>query len=210
MQMNSSKRNILFICLLVAPLLQLLGDSLWINGHFKYSWSIYREASYIFFIPVGLLLAKVLEPKTTHWAIATCALFIVGCFGSATMMPLFRLGAFYPIHGHNEFPSIVQDVQRNKAFALTLFPPGLCFPVSLLLFGIAFIKYRSFHFSVGIAFIIAGILFWLGNAMEINAVLVLGDAWLLALFVYTAFFIFKEKVGAELSTRKQVSWLRNK
>jgi hypothetical protein len=190
---QSSKRNVLLACLIIAPLFHLIGDSLWLTKNFTYSWNIWREASYVFFIPAGFLLAKQLEQKNWNWAVAACALYIIGCFGSATMMPLFRLGAFYPTNGHYEFPAIVQSVLDKKTFAVTLFIPGLCLPVSLIVFGIGFLKHQLLNRFLGIAFIIAGILFWFGNAGELEFVLIVGDAWLLFLFVYFGYFYFRDK-----------------
>jgi len=57
------KKYVLLACMFIAPLLQLIGDSLWITRNFNYSWSIWREASYIFFVPVGFLLANVSKRK---------------------------------------------------------------------------------------------------------------------------------------------------
>ena len=114
----------------------------------------------------------------------------MGCFGVAAMMPLYRLGAFYPIEQHNAFPAVVTSVLDKKSFAATLYPLGLCFPVSLLAYGIGFLKGRSLRQIVGIAFIVGGILFWLGNAGEVNSILIIGDLWLLATFCYTAYLLY--------------------
>lgn len=189
--MHPAKRNSVLLCLLLAPLLQLIGDALWVSQTSPFAWSIWREASYIFFIPVGFLLAKLVAPKSMNWAIAACALYVVGSFGSAAMMPLFRLGAFYPTEGQNEFPAIVQSVLDKNAFAVTLFLPGLCFPVSLVLFGIAFLKHKVLPAALGVAFCVAGLLFWTGNAMEMNLILIIADAWLLVVFCWLGFVVFK-------------------
>ena len=60
-QYTPTIRQALVACLLLAPLFQLIGDSLWISHRYNYAWSLWREASYIFFVPVGFLLAKLLE-----------------------------------------------------------------------------------------------------------------------------------------------------
>jgi hypothetical protein len=193
--LNPAKRNVLFLCLLIAPLLQLIGDILWINHGFSYSWSIWREASFIFFIPVGFWMARIVETKSVKWALAACAFYVVGCLGVAAMMPLFRLGAFFPIQEHHEFPAIVQSVLDKNAFALTLFPPGLCFPVSLILFGIGLLKYKLLNTPLGFAFVVSGVLFWLGNAMEMDLVLILGDVWLLGLFCCLGYRIFRDSAA---------------
>jgi hypothetical protein len=172
----------LIACLLLAPLLQLLGDSLWVSQDYPFSWSLWREASFIFFIPTGFLLARLVAPKSATWAVIACGFYVVGCIGVVAMMPLFRLGAFYPVQHANEFPTIVQSVLDKGAYAATLFFPGLCFPVSLVLFGIAFLKHRVLPRAFAASFILAGILFWFGNAMEINPIMVTSDIWLLLLF----------------------------
>ena len=110
--MNSSyqfKKYILFVCLFAGPFFLFVGDVLWLSRDYNYSWNIWREASCIFFVPSGILFAKLIENKNFKWAMFACALCIVGCFGGAAMMPLFRLGAFYPIQGHKEFPVVVQS-----------------------------------------------------------------------------------------------------
>ncbi|WP_158453810.1 hypothetical protein [Pontibacter korlensis] len=189
---NSTKRNVLLVCLIIAPLFQLIGDALWVTKEYAFSWSVWREASYVFFVPVGILLAKMVEQRSTGWAITCCAFFITGCFGTATMMPLFRLGAFYPTNGGNEFPAIVQSVLGEGFFALTIYPPGLCFPVSLVLFGIAFLKYRLLNTFFGMALILSGLFFWFGNAVGLNLLLLAGDSWLLLTLAYLAFTIYSD------------------
>jgi hypothetical protein len=180
----------LIACLLLAPMLQLIGDSLWVSQTFPFSWSLWREASFIFFIPAGFLLARLVATKSATWAVLACGFYIVGCIGVTTMMPLFRLGAFYPVQHSNEFPTVVQSVLDKGAYAATLFLPGLCFPVSLVLFGIAFLKHRVLPKPFGASFILAGIVFWFGNAMEINPLMVISDVWLLLLFCGLGYVVF--------------------
>jgi len=157
---------------------------------YDYSWNLWREVSYIFFIPAGLLFAKMIEQKSFAWAMISCALFVTGCIGCVAMMPLFRLGAFYPTKGNDAFPVMVNSVLDKKLFAATIYTPGLCFPVSLVVFGIAFLRYRTFSTVVNIAFILSGVLFWLGNAGEINSLLIIGDGLLLCLFCYVGYLMF--------------------
>src|SRR4051794_29726336 len=186
------KKQVLLACLFLGPLLQLIGDALWLTRDYNYSWNIWREMSYIFFVPVGFLLAKLLEKKSFAWAMIACALFVIGCFGVATMMPLFRLGGFYPTEGHYEFPVIVKSVLSERGFAVTLVPPGLCFPVSLVVFGIGFLKYKILNKFLAVVLIICGVLFWLGNAGEIEMAQIIGDVLLLVTLCYTGYVIFNE------------------
>ncbi len=200
---NQLKKNVLLICLFTAPLLQLIGDALWITHNYAYSWNIWREASCIFFVPVGFLLARLLERKSFIWAMIACALFVTGCFGVATMMPLFRLGAFYPIHEAHEFPEIVTTVLDKKLFAVTLFPLGLCFPLSLVVFGICFLRYKILSRLIGVSIFINGILFWLGNAGEMDKILIVGDAFLLITLCYVGYSIYNRRI--KLVTSPQLS-----
>ena len=185
----------LIACLLLAPLLQLIGDCLWISQAYPFSWSLWREASFIFFIPAGFVLARLLAAKSPTWAVIASGFYFVGCIGVATMMPLFRLGAFYPVQHSNEFPTVVQSVLDKGAYAPTLFFPGLCFPVSLILFGIGFLKHRVLPRPFAVSFIIAGILFWFGNALEINPLMVANDVWWLLMFCGLAYIVFINNVG---------------
>jgi hypothetical protein len=142
-----------------------------------------------------------LERKNFLWAMIACAFFVIGCFGSATMMPLFRLGAFYPIEGHNEFPSVVQSVLDKKLFALTLYPAGLCFPVSLMIFGLGFLRYNTINRIAAFSLMLCSLLYWMGNAMAMDPALIIGDALLLVTSCYLGYYIF--------STTKHLSPLRN-
>jgi hypothetical protein len=78
----------------------------------------------------------------------------------------------------------------KKLFGSTLHPPGLCFPVSLVVFGVGFLKYKAFSTMVNIALIISGVLFWLGNAGEIDSLLIIGDGLLLCVFCYMGYLAF--------------------
>src|SRR4029079_11056429 len=190
MTSNGSKRVVLIACLFPGPLFQLVGDTLWKMHTYDYSWNLWREVSYIFFIPAGFLIAKIIERKSFAWAMISCALFVTGCIGCVAMMPLFRLGAFYPTEGNNAFPVIVNSVLDKKLFAVTLYPPGMCFPVSLVVFGIGFLKYKVFSTVVNSALIFSGILFWLGNAGEIDGLLIISDGLLLCVFCYMGYLMF--------------------
>jgi len=185
-----SKRVVLVTCLVLGPLLQLIGDVLWKMHNYRYSWNIWREASYIFFIPAGFLFARIIERKSFTWAMISCGLFVTGCIGCVAMMPLFRLGAFYPTEGNNAFPVVVNSVLDKKFFAATLYPPGLCFPIALVVFGIGFLKYKVFNTVVNSALIFSGILFWLGNAGEIDGLLIISDGLLLCVFCYMGYLMF--------------------
>lgn len=185
-----SKIIVLAACVFLGPMFQLVGDTLWKLHRFNYSWNIWREASYVFFIPAGFLFAKLIERKSFIWAMISCALFVVGCMGCVAMMPLFRLGAFYPTEGNNAFPVIVSSVLDKKLFAATLYPPGLCLPISLVVFGVGFLKYKVFSPVVNVAFILSGVLFWLGNAGEIDGLLIIGDGLLLSVFCYVGYLLF--------------------
>jgi hypothetical protein len=184
------KKYTLLSCLFIGPLCQLVGDSLWMTGNYNYSWNVWREASYIFFIPAGFLLAKTLEKKSFTWAMIACALFIIGCFGSAAMMPLFRLGGFYPIEGHYQFPEVVQRVLDKKLFAVTLFPAGLCFPVSFIVFGAGYLRHKLINMGFGLLMMLCGILFFLGNAGEMEALLVAGDSLILFTLCYFGYHLY--------------------
>jgi hypothetical protein len=63
----------LLICLILGPLFQLVGDALWLTEDFPFSWSVWREASYVFFVPAGILIAKIIERKSIKWAITSYA-----------------------------------------------------------------------------------------------------------------------------------------
>jgi hypothetical protein len=54
----------------------------------------------------------------------------------------------------------------------------------MVLFGAVFLKYKLVNVVIGIAFILSGIFFWLGNAMEIESILIIGDIWILLTFCY--------------------------
>jgi len=173
---------------------------MWLTGNYNFSWNVWRETASIFFIPTGFLLAKIIERESFWWAMSCCALFVIGCFGSAAMMPLFRLGAFYPIETHNAFPAIVTSVLGNKSFAETLYLPGLCLSVSLVIFGVGFLKYKSLKTATSIAFIMSGIFFWLGNAAEMDIVLVIGNISLLITFCYVGYLTSSELTSAPVAT----------
>lgn len=187
---EGSKNIVALICLFAAPLLQLVGDTVWLTHNNNYSWNTWREASFVFFVPAGFLFARIIEKKSFRWALVACAFFIIGCFGTAAMMPLFRLGTFYPISSHEDFKEIVQSVPGQKLFAAGIFIPGLCFPVSLVLFGIGFIKYKLLKPVIGIAFIACAILLWVGNATGLGAVVIFGDVLILLTFCYTSYLHF--------------------
>ena len=191
---NRSKGPVLAICLFAGPSFQLVGDCLWLTHSYNFSWNIWREVASIFFIPAGFLFTKIIERKSFWWSASCCALFVIGCIGAAAIMPLFRLTAFYPAVGHNGLPTVVTSIMDKKLFGVTIFPPGLCFPVSLVLFGMAILKQKVLNVLAGIAFIASGAFFWTGNAGEVDSILIIGDIWLLLTFCYTGYAIYRESM----------------
>jgi hypothetical protein len=73
------KKTVLTAWLFLRSLFQLTGDVLWKMHTYPYSCNVWRESSYIFFIPAGILFAKIVERKSFNWAIISCALFVIGC-----------------------------------------------------------------------------------------------------------------------------------
>jgi hypothetical protein len=63
----------------------------------------------------------------------------------------------------------------------------------LIVFGIGFLKYTIFSKLLAVAFIVYGVLFWLGNAGEIDSLLIIGDAFILITFCYSGYIIYNNK-----------------
>lgn len=157
---------------LLAPLTGLAGSLLWITNKYEAIWPNIMWASFILFIPVCYRLSQMLKPvvpKLTTWA---ASLNLIGCVGAAGHMNLFRFNAVLPYHGSRYFADVLMQAADKNFIAPFTYLPGLMFPVSYVLLGVAVIKSKALSVLIGTLLIAFGVLFWMGNAGESDIALV--------------------------------------
>ncbi len=189
---NNHYRQVLILCLVTAPLLQLCSDVLWLTGYSKTVMTLIREVSMILFVPTGFWLAYQIGKKAPKTAILCGGLFMTGCMGFAALMPLYRLPDYVPDTIRSQFD--IDHILYATDFAPTIFLFTLCFPLSLLVIGISSFVLGTFSKMVSAWIAISGILFWIGNALHIAFFLIVGDAWLCFTYALLALILKKPRL----------------
>jgi hypothetical protein len=177
---NSVLVRAITFAMLTAPIVQLIADILWFGNGVILIGTVFRQISYTLFIPAVLGAAN-LAPSKTVGAIAMW-LCLFGIGGGIAIVALYRIGSAADV-SHSGLPHFVEEAfTKNPAIGLSIFIPGILFPLGHVVFSIAFLKGSRPHL-LSIIFLASGILFFMGNALEITVALFTSD--LLMTIVYS-------------------------
>ncbi|WP_128543048.1 hypothetical protein [Larkinella soli] len=170
------------LCLIAAPVAQLVGDSYYVIGDFPFAFSLWRWVGHLLFIPALLGLSHYWLRGRADWlGLIGTALVVIGSMGAASLFRIMRLSSVLEV-GQNGFPLVAEQAfGRSPGIAASLFLGSLQFPVGLVVLGAGVLRERSLPGFAGILLMACGLLFWLGNAMEIDACLLAGDTLTLSL-----------------------------
>jgi len=165
--------------MLTAPFVQLIADILWFGNGVILTGTVFRQISYILFIP-AVLGAAYLAPSKTTGAIAM-SLCLFGIGGGIAIVALYRIGSGSEVSQTGLPLFVEQAFTKNPGIGLSIFIPGILFPLGHVVFSLAFLK-RSRPHLLSIMFLASGVLFFMGNALEIKGALFTSD--LLMIIVY--------------------------
>lgn len=171
------ERNIQ-VAMIAAPITQLIADALWFGNDMVLVGTILRQISYLLFIPavlgIGLLSSSRSIGMIAMW------LCWLGIAGGIAIVTMFRLGLGSGM-GESGIPVIAEQAfAYHPAVGISIFIPGILFPLGHVLFGFAFLKRDTHKYLVSLLFLVPGVLFWMGNALEIKAALYAADILMIA------------------------------
>jgi hypothetical protein len=113
-------------------------------------------------------------------------LCLVGIPGGVSILTLYRLAAVLP-SGPSGVPVVIEEaLGKNPALPATIFLPGALFPLGLLLSGIALFRLDKSQWLPGGLLSLGGVLFWVGNALDVLPALLSCDVLLLGVFTWLA------------------------
>jgi hypothetical protein len=170
--------------MMAAPFVQLLADILWFGNGMVLTGTVFRQISYVLFIP-AVLGAAYLAPSKITSIVATC-LCLLGIGGGIAIVALYRIGAGSEI-GHTGLPLFVEQAfAANPGIGVSIFIPGILFPLGHLVFSLAFLKGESMQRLLSILFFATGVLFFMGNALEIKVALFIADLLMIIVYAWMA------------------------
>ncbi|WP_207509288.1 hypothetical protein [Telluribacter humicola] len=174
------------VSMFLAPVCLLLGDLIWLQGGLVAEGTFVRWLSYVFLVPAVIGLTHLLQGRSGTLALWAGGISLTGIIGGTSILTLYRLGAVMET-GPDGVPLLLQQVLfKNPLLPATIFLPGSLFPLSLIIFGIAVLRSQKYSFLPGLALILTGPLFWVGNALDVEPVLFLNDLILLGVFAWAA------------------------
>ena len=181
--------KVIGVSLVVAPLLMLGGDAiaLW-GGQELGLWS-----GVLLFLSVYCFAGVVLGLHTLAGdrigALAGALLALFGCFMAAAMSGFDR--AAWSMRQHGIPSDSIQEVTAEPAVFLLTRPPGITFPVGLILLTIYVIKAGHLTRLQGAILILGIVLFPVGRVFAGPVVNVPSDAIMLAVLGALGFRIFR-------------------
>jgi hypothetical protein len=151
------RRRIGGACLVLAPLVMLVADTIGVlggDGAF-WVWSVGMWISLLLFLAAILEVVHQLAHRADRFGLAFGALAIVGLFTAATMQGVFRVQYVLEEQaaGMGDIPIIMA----------TSIAPGILFPLSLLVLAIGLGRSRVLGWGAAIALALGAILFPVGR-----------------------------------------------
>jgi hypothetical protein len=170
--------------MVLAPLLLLLGDAVWMLGGHVATGTLLRWTSYVAFIPAVIGLTYRLGARGL--GLVGGLLCLVGIPGGVSILTLYRLAAVLQ-PGPSGVPVVIEEaLGKNPALPATIFLPGALFPLGLFLCGIALVRLEKSQPLPGLLLSLGGVLFWVGNALDVLPALLACDVLLLSVFTWLA------------------------
>ncbi len=167
-----------------ASLFMLLGDIAWTLSGKLTAGALLRWVSYVLFMPAVVGLTYRLHASGLGVAGGVLCLFGIG--GGFSILTLYRLAAILQ-PGPSGVPLVIEEAfGKNMALPATIYLPGALFPLGLLLSGIALLRAEPKQWLPGLLLSLGGVLFWVGNALEVPTALIACDAVLLGVFTWLA------------------------
>ena len=180
--------------MVLAPLCMLLGNALWMLGGQTTPGTLLRWLSYVLFMPAVVGLAYQLAGR--RLGLLGGMLSLAGIGGGFSILTLYRLAAVLPA-GASGLPVVVEESFGNSpALPATIFLPGALFPLGLLVSGIALYRHGKAQRLPGLLLALGGVLFWVGNALDVLPALFACDSLLLGVFNWLARPLWKASRAA--------------
>lgn len=120
------------LALVAAPLLTVIGTFFWDNGVVSRTTGVFQHyASYAWIFAFFMLFTWIGDRKPTY-AFVGLVLGVLGCFGSSN----FAQEGLY-INAFSMDPAVARTtIQSESSFILTVFLPGMLFPLGIFLAGL--------------------------------------------------------------------------
>ncbi len=167
--------------MIAAPFVQLVADILWLGNGVIFLGTVLRQISYVLFIP-AVLGAGYFAPSKVKGIVASW-LCLLGIAGGIAIVALFRVGAGSEI-GQSGLPLFVEQAfAAHAGIGISIFIPGIFFPLGHLAFSLAFWKEKRTRL-LSLLFLIAGILFFMGNALSIKGALFTSDSLMIIIYAW--------------------------
>jgi hypothetical protein len=113
-------------------------------------------------------------------------LCLMGIGGGIAIVALYRIGAGAEV-GQSGLPLFVEQAfSASPGLGISIFIPGILFPLGHIVFSLAFWRGQSQQRLLSILFLTIGMLFFMGNALEIKTALFLSDALMIIVYTWMA------------------------
>ena len=169
--------------MIAAPIVQLVADILWFGNGVLLTGTVFRQIGYVLFIPA---VFGVLYHAPSKVGVVAMWLCLLGIGGGIAIVALYRVGAGAEV-GQSGLPLFVEQAfSQSPGLGISIFIPGILFPLGHVLFSLAFWREQSQHRLLSALFLTIGILFFMGNALEMKTPLFFSDVLMIIAYVWMA------------------------
>jgi hypothetical protein len=162
---------------------QLVADILWFGNGVLLTGTVFRQIGYVLFIPAVFGMLYLAPSKVGVVAMWLC---LLGIGGGIAIVALYRVGAGAEV-GQSGLPLFVEQAfSASPGLGISIFIPGILFPLGQVVLGLAFWRERSRQRLLTFLFITIGILFFMGNALEIKIALFVSDVLMIIVYGWLA------------------------
>lgn len=184
------QRQIWIFTLIAAPLLLCIAQFFWIDGRVTATAGWIQVIAFVFWIPAFQAMFVLLKPQFPSYAVWG---FLIAVYASVAGAG-FGYDGIYTDAFDIESAEAAGNLHSEIGFpiVLTLFLPGILFPISLLLLGIQLIRAKKVQLWVGLILSLAAVGFPLSRVPRIDLLAHLDNALLLFSHILIAIILMKK------------------
>jgi hypothetical protein len=175
--------KIFAFAMMAAPIVQLVADILWFGNGVLLTGTVFRQISYVLFIPAVFGMLYLAPSKIGVVALWLC---LLGIGGGIAIVALYRVGSGAEV-GQSGLPLFVEQAfSASPGLGISIFIPGILFPLGQLALALAFWRECSQQRLLSFLLVSIGILFFMGNALEIKIALFTSDVLMIIVYCWMA------------------------
>lgn len=177
------RRRLGALCLAAAPLVLLASTATRFLGT-RFAWTTLVTLWVLLAYGAILALVHLLRERADRLGLVGGILCFIGLTTAAGMMAVYRLGAVLEVTSPDDLAVLSRAFASEPLLRLTIFAPGLSYPLGLLVLSVALRRARLLPTVLAMALAVGAVLFPIGRIAQVDAALLASDLLTAATLLY--------------------------